>query len=243
MSTGFKSIKQFFVTGKKFILLILLLSIFTAFFYFHLYEYLTLDTIKKYHITAVRLTAEHFSLSISVYILIFTFMVACAIPCATIFTLLGGFLFGLSAIVFSVFSTTVGGMILFLSVRSAIGAHITARSSGWLKDMEDGFQRNAFNYLLTLRLIPVFPCWISNVAAGVFNVPLKTFLTATALGIFPATVIYVLAGRSLVKLLTDEKTPVLYIMMTPSVLFPLLGLAFLSLFPVIYKRIKGSGKR
>jgi len=238
MLTGFESIKNIFLASRKFFFLILLVLVSTAFFYFHLYEYLTLDTIKKYQSAALQLTTDHYKIAVSIYILIFTFMVACAIPCATVLTLIGGFLFGLTAIIYAVFCTTLGGMILFLSVRSAIGSQVAARSSGWLKDMEHGFQHNAFNYLLTLRLIPIFPCWISNVAAGVFNVPLRAFLIATSLGILPATVIYVLAGRSLDKLLTDEKTPLFNIILTPSVLFPLLGLAILSVFPVIYKKYR-----
>ena len=119
-----------------------------------------------------------------------------------------------------------------------MGTHVSARSSGWLKDMEHGFQHNAFNYLLTLRLIPIFPCWISNVAAGVFNISVQVYLTATTLGILPATIIYVFAGKSLDRLLANENTPLINIMLTPSVLFPLLGLAILSLFPVIYKGLK-----
>ena len=219
-------------------MLILLLLVSTAFFYFHLYDYLTLDTIKKYKMTALQLTSHHYKLAVTIYIFIFTFMVACAIPCATVLTLIGGFLFGISAIIYSVLCTTLGGLILFLSVRSAIGTHVSARSSGWLKDMEHGFQHNAFNYLLTLRLIPIFPCWISNVAAGVFNISVQVYLTATALGILPATIIYVFAGKSLDRLLANENTPLINIILTPSVLFPLLGLAILSLFPVIYKRVK-----
>jgi uncharacterized membrane protein YdjX (TVP38/TMEM64 family) len=238
MQTSSTSIKNFFMASRKFLFLFLLVSVSTAFFYFHLYEYLTLETIKKYQTTATQLTTDHYKMAVSLYILIFTGMVACAIPCATVLTLIGGFLFGISAVLFAVFSTTFGGMILFLSVRSAIGSHLHTRSSGWLKDMEQGFQNSAFNYLLTLRLIPIFPCWISNVAAGVFNVSLKTFLMATCVGIFPATVIYVLAGRSLDKLLTNTNAPLLNIILTPSVLFPLIGLAILSIFPVIYKRMK-----
>ena len=122
MPTGLRAIKNFIVGSRKFILLILLLLVSTAFFYFHLYDYLTLDTIKKYKMTALQLTSHHYKLAVTIYIFIFTLMVACAIPCATVLTLIGGFLFGISAIIYSVLCTTLGGLILFLSVRSAIWA-------------------------------------------------------------------------------------------------------------------------
>lgn len=231
------SIKQFIFRIRKFFLLGILVISASIFFYFHLADYFTLDAIKSYKILAEQLTAEHYSAIVICYIIAFTFMIACAIPGATILTLVGGFLFGNIAFFYAMFSTTAGGLLLFLAVRSAIGPYIARIASGKIKNLEAGFQSNAFNYLLGLRLVPIFPCWISNISAGMFNVPIKTFLFATILGIAPATLIYVLAGRSLDTLL-DEKTPILNIIFTPGIFLPLLGLAFLSLFPVIYKRVK-----
>ena len=165
-------------------------------------------------------------------------MIACGIPGATILTLLGGFLFGGLAIAYSIFATTAGGLILYLAIRTAFGANIAARKSGWIKKMENGFQQNAFHYLLMLRLMPVFPCWISNIAAGALNVPIFTFLTATMLGIAPASIIYVMAGRGLDEFFAGEHAPNASALLTPSLFFPLLGLAILSLLPVFYKGIK-----
>ena len=104
--------------------------------------------------------------------------------------------------------------------------------------MERGFQQNAFNYLLMLRFIPIFPCWVSNVTAGALNIPIKTFIFATILGLTPATFIYVMVGRGLDRLLLNEQLFTLRIMLTPAIFFPLLGLAILSIIPVIYKTFK-----
>jgi uncharacterized membrane protein YdjX (TVP38/TMEM64 family) len=178
--------------------------LFCAFFFFHLHDYLSFHKIQTYEIDAVKWTATHYLAALSLYVLLFVSLIACGIPCGTIFTLLGGFLFGSIAIIYAEFSTTFGGLVLYLAIRSSIGAGIATKSSGWIKKMETGFQKNAFNYLLTLRLIPIFPCWISNISAGALNVPLYTFLSATMLGILPATVIYVLAGKSLDRIISDE---------------------------------------
>lgn len=229
-----------FMSYKKYSFLALLVLLSSSFFYFHLYDYLSLDTLKSYQSIAQAWTSTHYKTAVTLYIVVFMLLIACGIPCATVLTLLGGFLFDTIAILYAVLSTTGGGLILFLAVRTAIGSRVAARSSGWIKRMEHGFQQNAFNYILTLRLVPVFPCWISNIASGILNVPIKTFVSATILGILPATVIYVMAGQGLDKILADTNTPLINIILTPSVLFPLLGLAFLSLFPVIYKSIKKS---
>lgn len=229
--------ENFFQLIKKWFLLLLLLVLFFAFFYFHLYKYLTLQTIKIYEVDAKMWTATHYKSAVCLYLLVFISLIACAIPCATLLTLIGGFLFGMMALLYATIATTLGGTILFLAIRTAIGARIAAKSTGWIKAMEHGFQRNAFHYLLMLRLVPIFPCWISNVSAGVLNVPIKTFVLATMIGIFPATFIYVMAGRSLDKLLI-EQSPSLHALLTPSIFFPLLGLALLSLFPIFYKSVK-----
>ena len=223
---------------RKYSILIFLCAIIIAFLYFHLYEYLNLKTIKLYQVQIQTWKNIHPVIAIFTYISLFMILIACAIPCATLLTLLGGFLFGNIAILYACFSITFGGMILFLSIRTTLGSYIAARSDHWLKKMESGFLENAFHYILTLRLIPIFPCWISNIGAGIFNVPLFTFLTATLLGIFPSTVVYVLAGRSLDQILENTNTPLIKLLLAPSIIFPLIGLICLSLLPVIYKHIK-----
>lgn len=225
---------------RKYFFLSVLAVLLICFFYFDLYDFFSLDTLKYYQSAIKNWTFQHYFLSISLYILIFSALIACAIPCATFLTLAGGFLFGMAAIFYSLFSISFGGMVLFLTVRTALGTHLANKSIGWIKKIEHGFKRNAFNYILALRLVPIFPCWITNVGAGILNVPLPTFLGATLLGVAPSSVIYVLAGRGLGKIFTDDKTPVQDILFTPAVMLPLIGLAVLSLIPVIYNLLKKS---
>ncbi|TAK74796.1 MAG: hypothetical protein EPO11_06400 [Gammaproteobacteria bacterium] len=230
--------RMFFIHIQKYFLLTLLLLLVCLFFYFHLYDYLSLSTIRKYHAAAEQWTMMHYKSAVGLYLLIFTLLIACGIPCATLLSLLGGFLFGNIAIIYATLGTTLGGLTLFLAVRTALGARIAASSVEWIKSAEQGFQQNAFSYILMLRLVPVFPCWISNVSAGMLNVPIGTFICATALGVFPATLIFTMMGRNLDKLLLAEHPFSLNTLLTPSMIFSLCGLAILGLFPVIYKYVK-----
>lgn len=231
--------KNIFISVKKWLLLSFLCLAFFLFYYFELYKYLSLETIKTYHLSIEQWTNTHYISAVSLYLIIFTVLVACGIPCATVLTLFGGFLFGTIALLYAIIGTTLGGAILFLAIRTSIGAHIAAKRSGWIKAMEHGFQQNAFNYLLLLRLVPIFPCGLSNIAAGALNVPLKTYIAATVLGIFPSTLIYVFVGRGLDNLLA-ARTPKLDMLLEPSILLPLIGLAILSIFPLIYRHIKSN---
>jgi uncharacterized membrane protein YdjX (TVP38/TMEM64 family) len=85
-------------------------------------------------------------------------------------------------------------------------------------------------------------CWVSNISAGALNIPIRTFLLATIIGITPATLIYVLAGRSLDKIIAAAPTQGLAILATPAILFPLIGIVLLSLAPIFYKAIKKSAQ-
>jgi len=213
-----------------------LLIVFTILFvYFRFYNYLHLPILRSYQAYALSLAQTHYVQAVLIYITIFIVLIACAIPCATVLSLIGGFLFGGIALLYADVAITVGGLILFFAVRFAFGKHLAIRK-GWIKQMEKGFRKNAFYYLLTLRLVPIFPCWISNISAGALNVPVTTFLLATIICITPCTYVYVMAGRSLDKLL-DQRN-IMHSLLTPSILLPLLGLIILSLLPIIYKLVK-----
>ena len=66
-----------------------------------------------------------------------------------------------------------------------------------LRPWREGFRKDAFNYLLFLRLVPLFPFFLVNLAPAIFGVRLAPFVAATAIGIVPATFVYALAGAGL----------------------------------------------
>ena len=99
-------------------------------------------------------------------------------------------------------------------------------------------QKNAFTYLLFLRLIPIFPFWAVTLVPGLLGVSLRSFFFATLIGIIPGTFVYALLGNGLGTLLEQGQAPNLGIIFNPEIFIPLCGLALLSLVPLIYKRIK-----
>ncbi len=229
---------------KKYYLLVLLLLILITFYYLRLDEYIRLSSLQQHQEALLTWAAEHYKLVVPLYILTFAILIACTIPCATLLTIVGGMVFGLIAILYAEIAVTLGGYILFHAVRTAFSAHLTKnRGRGWIKRMEAGFRKNAFNYILMLRLMPVFPCWISNISAGMLNVPQRTFLAATAIGILPATIIYVLAGRSINALLTTHQPLSIQTILNPAIMLPLVALAIFSLFPIFYKQVKQHRKK
>ena len=166
--------------------------------------------------------------------------VAISIPGAVILSLIGGFLFGIIlGTLYVIISATIGATIIFLAARSAFHALLLAKATPWLEKMEKGFQKNALQYLLFLRLIPLFPFWLVNIVPALLNVRLRTYIIATFFGIIPGVLVYVSVGNGLDTLFQTGQTPDLGIIFKPAILLPLLGLAILSLIPVIFKKWKG----
>jgi uncharacterized membrane protein YdjX (TVP38/TMEM64 family) len=101
-----------------------------------------------------------------------------------------------------------------------------------MKKLETGFQRNAFSYLLALRLVPVIPFFAINLIPAFLGVKLWMFVVTTLIGIVPGAVVYAGLGNSLNAILYAGGTPDLRIILKPEILLPILGLIALSLLPV-----------
>jgi uncharacterized membrane protein YdjX (TVP38/TMEM64 family) len=94
------------------------------------------------------------------------------------------------------------------------------------------------SYLLVLRLVPLFPFFLVNLAPAFLGVPLSTYVVATLVGIVPGTFVYASVGAGLGAVLAAGGEPDLSIAWRPEVLGPLLGLAALACLPILYKRLK-----
>jgi uncharacterized membrane protein YdjX (TVP38/TMEM64 family) len=167
------------------------------------------------------------------YVAVYSMLVALSVPGGAVLTITGGFLFGtwVGALCATI-GATLGATGIFLAARAGLGG--VARHAGSLSGkLEAGFRADAFNYLLVLRLVPIFPFWLVNIVAALAGIKLRTYVLATAIGIIPATVVYASLGNGLGSVV-DE--PDLGIVFRPSVLVPIVGLACLALIPVGYKR-------
>ena len=174
------------------------------------------------------------------YILLYALVIAFSIPGGAVLTICGGFLFGTWATTCCVVvGATLGALALFLAARSALFDVLHAKAGPALLKMERGFKEDAFNYLLVLRLIPLFPFWLVNLVPALLGVPVRTYVLATAIGIIPGTFVFASIGNGLGALLEAGERPDLSVIFDAEVLVPILGLALLALLPVVYKWWKG----
>ena len=104
--------------------------------------------------------------------------------------------------------------------------------------MRNGFQANAFSYLLTLRFIPLVPFFVLNIVPAILGVPVMTFVVATLVGIIPGSFVYTLSGASLNSIFESGEEFSINSIVTPEILAAFIGLAIMSLIPVVYKKFK-----
>ncbi|ODN43021.1 TVP38/TMEM64 family protein [Piscirickettsia litoralis] len=224
---------------KRFIPLILIIIAIILFFSFGLQQYLSFNALQENNQILQQFTKNHFIVAALSFCLLYIISVTLSIPGATLLTIAGGLLFGsFFGTIFVVISATIGACLLFLAVRTSFGELLSNKAGPRLKQLEAGFQENSFNYLLTLRLIPIFPFWLLNIAPALLKMQLKPYTIATFLGIIPGSFVYVSLGDGLEHLFSLGKTPDLSIIFRPKILIPIIGLAVLSLLPVLYKKIK-----
>lgn len=222
---------------KKIFPIVIIFIGFFCFFYFRLYHIFTFQSLRLHRDLLLQWTKLHYGESVLIYLFLFIVCEAASVPAATFLTLVGGFLFGTwGGAFYAAIAATIGGSMLFLMMRMSLAEWFLKKSGKWLRKMEKGFRNNAFNYLLTLRLLPFFPFWGVNIVAGLLGIRLKTFLAATIIGIMPGTFIYASVGHSLSSVFDYTETPTVSLfILKPEILMPLIALALLSLLPVFIK--------
>ena len=214
---------------KKIIIVLVIVLLILLFRILHLDDYLTLSYLKESREQFALLYAERSGLVIAVYMLIYIVATALSLPGAVILTLAGGALFGLVKGTIAVsFASTIGATLACLVSRFLLRDWVQKRFGDKLQRINEGMEREGGFYLFTLRLLPVFPFFVINLAMGLTRIKISTYYWVSQLGMLPATLVYVNAGKELAKL--ESLAGIL----SPSLIasFVLLGL-----FPITVKKV------
>jgi uncharacterized membrane protein YdjX (TVP38/TMEM64 family) len=217
------------------------------------HRHLSLETLAKHHARIDAFVSDHHAAALGVFVLVYIAIVALSVPGAVFLTLSGGILFGwLFGGIAAALGATIGAAIVFLIAKTAIG-HWVLRSAGTrAAKVAEGFRADAFNYLLFLRLVPVFPFWLVNLVPAIAGVRLTTFVAATAIGILPATFAFAFVGAGLDSVLRAQERAYeaclavgrpdcridfdLRAAVTPELIAALVALGVVALIPVAVRR-------
>lgn len=210
-----------------------------AFFALGLDRYVSLDSLRQHRHWLADYVSHHALAAGLAYVGLYCLMVATSVPGGAVLTVAGGFLFGpVLGACYAVVGATAGATLLFLAARHACAGALRARVGGFVARMEDGFRRHALNYLLFLRLVPLFPFWLVNLVPAFLNVRLSTYVIGTFVGIIPATLVFALVGDGIAAVLETGGEADLGIVLQLRFLLPMVGLGLLALVPVVYNKAR-----
>lgn len=228
------------MTWKRALPLAVLAILIGLAFAFRIDKYLTLHALRDNRAALLEFVEANGLLAAGAFMLAYAAVVTLSVPGAAIMTLAGGFLFGVPlGATLTVIGATVGATLLFLIARTAAGDYLRKRAGPFLSRMSEGFNKDAFSYLLFLRLVPAFPFFAVNLAPALLGMRLAPFVVATALGIIPGTVVYSAFGASLGQVFDAGGDVDLKSVFSPTLIAALVGLGLLALLPVVLKRFRG----
>jgi pyruvate/2-oxoglutarate dehydrogenase complex dihydrolipoamide dehydrogenase (E3) component/uncharacterized membrane protein YdjX (TVP38/TMEM64 family) len=212
-------------------LVLLLVGAVAAFFLLDLGQYLTLENLKAQQVGLAAFVAREPVLAIGGFFLLYVAVTGLSLPGAAILTLAAGAIFGLllGTIIVS-FASVMGATLAFLSSRYILRDWVKARFGERVAAIDRGIEKDGAFYLLTLRLIPVFPFFLINLAMGLTAMRVLTYALVSQIGMLPGTIVYVLAGTQLAAIES-----------TSDILSPALigSFVLLGLFPLLAKFVVG----
>ena len=214
-----------------------------GFFATGLHQLISWETVARHYAEISHFIEQNRTASYLGFVLFYTAVVAFSLPIASLLTLAAGALLGWPSIGLIVVAATAGASLLFIAARGLFRDVLRARAGSFFAKLEAGFTKNAFSYLLFLRLMPVAPFWAVNILPAFSGMRLAQFIGATAIGIIPGTSVYVAVGRGFDHLLARGETPNLAVLNTPHIWLPLAGLALLALLPTLYRQINPTSKK
>ena len=216
-----------------FLLLIIIIN-FSGYF-----SYLNIHQISNNYLFIENYIDSNFFSACLIFILVYILAVIVVMPGAWLLTFSGGFFFGwIIGSFLTVIGATIGACILFILSKSILGKYLNQKiknKKGMLANFEKNINNNAFNYLLFMRLMPLFPFVFVNIAPSLLGIGFFVFFITTCLGIIPATIIYSLLGSGASDIFVSGDLFHLKNLISYKIVIGLGGLSLLSLIPIIFK--------
>lgn len=210
------------------------------------HTYLTPQSLAEHAVYLDKLVSENFVLILGAYVVIYIAATAFMVP-ASALTIGGGFLFGLLVgAPATIVGASLGAMCLYWAASTSLGSVMREKAGPFLGKMETGFKENALGYMFTMRLVPVVPFAVANIAPALLGAKFRDFAISTVFGIIPGTIAYVWLGAAARGTLLDAAqrgesldAGALFKGLAANFFPALIALGVVSLIPLIYKKIKG----
>lgn len=219
----------------------------------------SLGSLLRHRDAAAALVAGHPLTALLAYIGFYAVAAGLALPGVVLLTIAGGVFFGgLLGGFAAVVGASLGASAVFLLAKRALRGPAMRWIGPQAARFADGFRASGFNYLLFIRLVPIFPFSLGNVLPALCGVGLGAFVAATAIGIAPMTLAIAFFGAGLDSALSVEVEEYraclaaakqacsldfrIWTVLTPQLMAGLIALAAAALAPVLLKRYRPLGR-
>lgn len=220
----------------KGLVLLIFLGALAAFFVLGGGQWLSLEALKENRDTLLSYSQNHYVLMLFAAFVVYTVSTALSLPGGAVLSLALGFMFGRWAGTgVIVIAATTGATLVFLAARYLFAEAARKRmGEGVAAKIIAGFHDNAFNYLLFLRLVPLFPFWLVNLAPAFTNISLRTYVMATFVGILPGSFVFANLGQSLGRIESMDQ------LLSGEILLAFMLLGGFALAPVLIRKWRGA---
>jgi uncharacterized membrane protein YdjX (TVP38/TMEM64 family) len=217
------------MTRGRLVFLLVLVVLIAGFFALGLQRYLTLEYLKAQQAAIAALYAAHPFAVAAAYFGVYVAVTGLSLPGAALLTLFGGAVFGLwwGTLIVS-FASSIGATVAFLCSRFLFRDVVQRKFGDKLRAINAGVEREGAFYLFTLRLVPLFPFFVINLAMALTPIRTRTFYWVSQLGMLLGTIVYVNAGAQLAQIESARG------ILSPTLL---ISFALLGVFPLIAKKL------
>ncbi|MCP1265693.1 FAD-dependent oxidoreductase [Aeromonas hydrophila] len=218
------------MSGSRLLLVLVMGCLIGAFFAFDLGHYLSLPQLQARQAELAALVDRHFVSAALLFVAVYVVSTALSLPGASLLTLAGSAVFGVAwGLLLVSFASSIGATLAFLSARFLLRDWVERRFGDKLASLQAGMKQEGALYLLSLRLIPIFPFFLVNLLMGLTPIRVSTYYWVSQLGMLPGTFVYVLAGSELANLTS-----------TGNILSPglMVALTLLGLMPMLLKGLQ-----
>lgn len=169
-------------------------------------DFASLDALKAREAELRALVADRWMLALALYAATYALSTLALTPGTLWLSILGGFLFGPAV---SAPATLAGGALgafgVFWLARSSLRGWIEQRAGPAVRRFEEGFSENAVAWMLALRLMPVVPYPVANLAPSLMGARFRDFAATTLVGLIPSITLYALIGGALSRALAEGR--------------------------------------
>jgi len=202
-----------------------------AFFALGGQHYLSFDAIREHRDALLAYTQAHYAKAVLLSFATFVVCTLLCLPSGTVLSLAFGLLFGRwVAALLLVTAGTLGSTLLFLAARYLFAGPLRRRLGAVGERVNEGFTRDAFHWMLFLRLTPIFPYFLVNLAPALTDIRVRTYVTATLIGIFPSTFIFANLGQTFGRIESVQQ------LVTPETVIALALLGLFALVPIFVRQ-------